>query len=94
MMADQTSPSAAAAQAAGDNGFVESLPIHLVDLGKAKSKAIKELKNGGGKLHVALIEALEEVEAHLGEVARGKTVLPIVLVVEKRKKQRSPFNIL
>jgi hypothetical protein len=74
---------------------LEALPIHLVDLGKAKPKDIKALKRGGGKLHQDVIEALEEIEFNLGEDAAGKTLLPVVIVVERKRKRRSglPLNI-
>lgn len=74
---------------------LEALPIHLVDLGKAKSKDIKALKRGGGKLHQEVIDALEEIEFNLGDEAAGKTILPVVIVVEKKRKRRSalPLNI-
>jgi len=74
---------------------LDALPIHLVDLGKAKPKDIKALKRGGGKLHQEVIEALEEIEFNLGDEAAGKTILPVVLVVERKRKRRSalPLNI-
>jgi len=71
----------------------EALPIHLVDLGKAKPKAIKQLKRGGGKLHQAVVEAVGEIEFNLGEEAAGKTVLPIVVVVERKRKRRSALPL-
>jgi hypothetical protein len=74
-------------------GAFEALPIHLVDLGKAKPKAIKELKRGGGKLHQAVVEALGEIEFNLGEEVAGKTVLPVVVVVERRKKRRGALQL-
>jgi hypothetical protein len=78
----------------GDAGL-DALPIHLVDLGKAKPKDLKALKRGGGKLHQEVIEALEEIEFNLGEEADGKTILPVVIVVERKRKRRSalPLNI-
>jgi len=79
-----------------EEGAIEALPIHLVDLGKARAKAIKQLKKGGGKLHQAVLDALGEVEFALGEDATGKTILPVVVVVEKKRKRQSrlPFSIL
>jgi hypothetical protein len=68
--------------------------IHLVDLGKVKPKAVKQLKRGGGKLHDAVLEALSEIEIDLGDRAAGKTILPVVLVVEKKRKRRSPLGLL
>jgi hypothetical protein len=65
----------------------------MVDLGKAKPKAIKELKRGGGKLHQAMVEAIGEIEFNLGDEAAGKTVLPVVVVVERKRKRRSPLAL-
>lgn len=72
----------------------EALPIHVVDLGKAKPKSIKALKRGGGKLHQAVVEAIGEIEFNLGEEAAGKTILPVVVLVEKKKKQRNLLSFL
>jgi hypothetical protein len=77
----------------GSRSGLSALPIHLVDLGKAKPKAIKALKKGGGKLHQAVLEALGEIEFNLGAEVAGKTILPVVVVVEKKKKQ-SGFPLL
>jgi hypothetical protein len=71
----------------------EALPIHLVDLGKAKPKDIKALKRGGGKLHQSVVEALGDIELNLGEDAAGKTVLPVVIVVERKRKRRGPLQL-
>lgn len=79
----------------GADGALEALPIHLVDLGKARGKAIKQLKKGGGKLHKAIVEAIGQIEAELGRDAVGKTVLPVVVLVErKRKKKRGTLAAL
>lgn len=82
-------PKEDAQETAKSAGSFEALPIHMVDLGKAKPKAIKELKRGGGKLHQAVVEALGEIEFNLGDEAAGKTVLPVVVVVERKRKRRS-----
>ena len=82
-------PKEDAREPAKSEGSFGALPIHMVDLGKAKPKAIKELKRGGGKLHQAVVEALGEIEFNLGDEAAGKTVLPVVVVVERKRKRRS-----
>lgn len=78
----------------GRKAELEALPIHLVDLGKAKPKAIKELKKGGGKLHQAVLEALGEIEFNLGAEAAGKTLLPVVVVVERKRTKRGVLPLL
>jgi hypothetical protein len=75
------------------DGQLDALAIHLLDLGKAKPKDVKALKRGGGKLHQRVIEALEEVEFNLGDQAAGKTILPVVVVVEKKRKRRSALPL-
>jgi hypothetical protein len=86
----------AAAAEDGEQAELDALPIHLVDLGKVGPKAIKQLKKGGGKLHQAVVDALGEIEYALGEETAGKTVLPVVVVVEKKRKRRSalPLSLL
>jgi hypothetical protein len=74
-------------------GKLEVLPIHLVDLGKAKSKDIKAMKRGGGKLHQAVVEAIGDIEVNLGDQAAGKTVLPVVVVVERKRKRRGALQL-
>jgi hypothetical protein len=71
----------------------EVLPIHLVDLGKAKAKDIKALKRGGGKLHQSVVEAIGDIELNLGEDATGKTLLPVVVVVERKRKRRGALQL-
>ena len=82
--------------AADEENALDALPIHLVDLGKVRPKAIKQLKKGGGKLHQAVVDALGEIEFGLGAEAAGKTILPVVVVVEKKRKRRArlPLSIL
>jgi hypothetical protein len=75
-----------------DEGL-DALPIHLLDLGKAKPKDVKALRRGGGKLHAKVLKALEDIEFNLGEEAAGKTILPVVLVVEKKRKRRSALPL-
>jgi len=75
------------------DGTLEALPMHLVDLGKARPKAIKQLKKGGGKLHQAVVDSLSEIEFNLGKEATSKTILPVVVVVEKKRKRRAGFPL-
>lgn len=92
-MSTQASAGAAKGGSGEGTAAFEALPIHLVDLGKAKPKAIKELKRGGGKLHQAVVEAIGEIEFNLGEEAAGKIVLPVVVIVEKKRKRRSALPL-
>jgi hypothetical protein len=64
----------------------------VLDLGKKKRKAIKDLKKGRGKLMDEVQAALNQMKATLGADAEGKTILPIVVVYrEKKKAPRTPF---
>lgn len=70
-------------------------PLHLLDLGEASAGAIRELKRGRGELVDEVARALEQVHALLGSDAVGKAILPLVVVVEKKKKvtDMSPMNM-
>jgi len=60
----------------------------VIDLGKQKSKNIKELKDGEGKLWVDVLAVVEEVKEMLGEDANGKLIIPVVLIYQQRPKTR------
>jgi len=60
----------------------------VVDMGKVKRKAIKKLKRGRGKLIDETREVIAEVEAHLGDEAEGKELLPVIILFEKKRKKR------
>ena len=61
----------------------------IVDLGNQKTKFIKELKKGEGKLWDEVQNVVEEVKDMLGEKAEGKVIIPVVMVYrQKSKRQR------
>jgi hypothetical protein len=60
----------------------------VIDLGKHKSKRIKELKDGEGKLWDDMLAVVEEVKEMLGEDANGKLIIPVVLIYQQRPKTR------
>jgi len=60
----------------------------VIDLGKHKSKRIKELKDGEGKLWDDMLAVVEEVKEMLGEDANGKLIIPVVLIYQQRPKPR------
>ena len=61
----------------------------IVDLGKQKSKNLKDLKKGQGKLWEDLLSVVEEVKEMLGEEGNNKVVIPVVVIYqEKPKRQR------
>jgi hypothetical protein len=68
--------------------MAEILAPIVIDLGKARRKAVKELMRGRGALLEDIGEALAQVRAGLGADASGKRLLPIVVVYRKRRAGR------
>ena len=67
----------------------------IIDLGKHKPKAVKELKAGEGDLWAEVLDVVEEVKEMLGEEAEGKVLIPVVLLYERKpKRQRRNINRL
>jgi hypothetical protein len=61
----------------------------LVDLGKVKRKHVKRLKHSEGRLVAEVFDVLDEVVEELGDDLKGATLVPVVMIYErKRKKQR------
>jgi hypothetical protein len=61
----------------------------LVDLGKVKRKHVKRLKRSEGRLVAEVFDILDEVVEELGDDLTGATLVPIVMIYErKRKKSR------
>ena len=70
-----------------------SQPI-IVELGKQRSKKIKALKKGKGKLWNEVLEVAEEVKDMLGEEADGKMLVPLILIYEKKSKRQRIEKLL
>lgn len=71
----------------------EQEPI-VVDLGKARKKAIKSLKKGEGKLLSEVQLALQELRAKQDPALANKDIVPIIFVYKqkaKTKKRRGLF---
>ena len=67
----------------------------LIDLGKTKRKRVRDLKRGKGPLLDKVEDAIDQSVEELGADAKGKTILPIVVVIEKRpKKKRSVTSLI
>jgi hypothetical protein len=60
----------------------------IIDLGKQRSRALKELKNGEGKLWDEVLEVAEEVKEMLGADAEGKVFIPIVMLYQEKSGRR------
>ncbi|MFO0724744.1 MAG: hypothetical protein U1E65_13265 [Myxococcota bacterium] len=63
------------------------VPI-VIDLGKAKAKELKALKNGAGPLEAEVQEALAQVLAELpADIVQGKRIVPVVATYKKKRGQ-------
>ena len=60
----------------------------IIDLGKQRSKLIKELKNGEGELWEEVLEVADEVKEMLGAEAEGKVLIPVILLYQERPNRR------
>jgi hypothetical protein len=73
------------------------LPPVVLDLGRARSKAIKALKEGKGRMIEDVGHTMEAVRSNLGAEVEGKVLVPIVIIYEKRTARRRgllPFFFL
>ena len=59
----------------------------VVDLGKVKRKHVKRLKRGEGKLADEVLDVLDEVNDELGDELEGTTLVPVVMVYERKRKK-------
>jgi hypothetical protein len=65
-------------------------PAIVIDLGKVRSKVVRDFKRGrGGKLALEVEQVGAEARQRLGEDAAKKELVPIVLVYRKKEKRRS-----
>ena len=85
-------PAAGAAPAAGPESLMAQ-PI-IVDLGRERARRIRDLKRGEGVLWDEVLDVLDEVQDMLGAQAEGKTLVPIILVYEKRAPRRRMRSML
>ncbi len=70
----------------------------IVDLGKRKRKAIKDLKRGKGALLLEVEDAITHARSALPE-GEQKAVIPVVVLYRKKRKKRGgggafPFSPL
>lgn len=69
------------------NNESQIAPI-ILDLGKKKRRAIKDLKRGRGRLMDDVEQTLEEVRESLGAQANDKELVPIVMIYKKKSRRR------
>ena len=60
----------------------------IIDLGKQRSKLIKELKNGEGELWDEVLEVADEVKEMLGAEAEGKVLIPVIMLYQEKARRR------
>lgn len=60
----------------------------IIDLGKQRSKLIKELKNGEGELWDEVLEVADEVKEMLGAEADGKVLIPVIMLYQEKAGRR------
>jgi hypothetical protein len=60
----------------------------IIDLGKQRSKSIKELKNGEGELWNEVLEVADEVKEMLGAEAEGKILIPVIMLYQEKLGRR------
>ena len=60
----------------------------VIDLGKVKRKQVKRLKRGEGKLADEVLDVLDEVVEELGDELEGASLVPVVMIYEKKPKKK------
>ncbi|HKY55945.1 MAG TPA: hypothetical protein VJM08_16640 [Anaerolineales bacterium] len=60
----------------------------IIDLGRQKRRALKNLKRGEGKLWNDVLDVVEEVKDLLGTDAEGKVLVPVVLIYRERARRQ------
>jgi hypothetical protein len=60
----------------------------IIDLGRQKSRDLKDLKKGEGKLWDEVLDIVEEIKDQLGEKAQGKVLFPVVMIYQNKPKRQ------
>jgi len=60
----------------------------IIDLGKQRSRVLKSLKRGEGRLWDEVLDVVEEVKDLLGADADGKVLVPVILIYRERSRRR------
>lgn len=71
----------------------EQSPI-IIKLGKRKSKSIKDLEKGTGKLMDEVKEVINQVKIKLDDKSDDKFLIPVVLIYSKKSKRRKKGGLL
>jgi hypothetical protein len=63
----------------------------IIDLGKIRSKKVKELKKGEGPYLEEVLPAINQIKAELHPEIEGKEIMPVIVLYQKKsKKSKSP----
>ena len=65
----------------------------VVDLGKIRRKHVKRLKRGEGRLVEEVLDVLDEVVEELGDDLEGSSLVPMVMIYERKPKKRKRSTI-
>lgn len=84
MSTDADTPAPSSLETASEPQVVN--PV-IVDLGKVKRKHIKRLKRGEGRLADEVLDVMDEVSEVLGDDLEGSSLVPIVLIYERKRKK-------
>ena len=60
----------------------------IIDLGKQRSRTLKDLKQGEGKLWDEVLDVVDEVKEMLGAEADGKVLVPIIMLYQEKSSRR------
>ena len=60
----------------------------IVDLGKRKRRAIRDLKNGRGYLMSEVDQAVSRARSALPDAEQNKPVVPVVILYRKKRRRR------
>jgi hypothetical protein len=72
---------------AGGHSEMELPPV-VLDLGKVKRRLVRELKQGEGELMDDVAHAVEAVRSNMHAELKGKELVPIVIVYERKPSRR------
>lgn len=70
--------------------MTEPLAPIFVNLGRHSGKKLKALRKSEGPLYDEVMDAISEVRNSLGMSAEGKSILPVVVLYEKKSRDKKP----
>ncbi len=94
-MSIEADSAAETAGAPDDTAASEPMVVNpiVVDLGKIRRKHVKRLKRGEGRLVGEVMDVLDEVHSQVGYELDDPTLVPIVMIYERKRKKPSRRTI-